>query len=302
MANVEMMLSVLVISYQHKDYIRRCLESILMQKTIYDYEVIIADDFSTDGTREIIKEYRQKYGDIIKLVLQRKNQGATRNHYYALKMAKGKYIIAIEGDDYWTDVNKLQKQVDFLENYQECVGVFHKCKFVDENDKIINRRYENLYPVKNNYSMKHFEKGILAGQGATFMFRNNMMDYKIIPKLHNMVGDQTIYAVLLAQGQFGFIDEKMSAYRMVRKKGGGNASSIMKYNNYTDITWMYYYNLEKYINKTYNLNASFEISRKVQVCAAYDILKNDFCVKNIVVYFKVLLYTYMTKMKNRYQL
>lgn len=295
MINSEIMLSILVITYQHKNYIRKCLDSVFMQKTIFNYEVIIADDFSTDGTREIIKEFKKKYGEKIKLVLQRKNHGATRNSYYAAKMARGKYVIAVDGDDYWIDENKLQKQVDYLENHPERMGVFHKCRYVDENGKILNKRHEDFYPIKNNYSMRHFEKGILPGQTSTFMFRNGMVDYKMIPRLHNMVGDQTLYVALLAQGDFGFIDEIMSMYTKVCKSNATNACSIAKFNNYTDVMWMYYYNLEKYIRNTYKQNINLKYLRVDQTQTAWNKLKEDISITNLKIYFRILLYSYIHK-------
>lgn len=293
--NREIMVSVIVITYQHSKYIRKCLESIFMQKMSFGYEVIIADDFSTDGTRKIIREYKKLYGERIKLILQRKNLGASKNAYFVRKMATGKYIIMLEGDDYWVDEYKLQKQVEYLENHPEYIGVFHKCRFVDENDREVRKNYREVYFSKENYTIKDFEKGILPGHTATFMYRNNKIDNKIIHQLHNMVGDQTIYAILLAQGNFGFINETMSAYRMICKPEGTNASSIYGYNNYTDIMWLYYYNLEKYIKNKYKVNINLKIQRERQLKNAYHKLEKDICIKNLIIYIKVLLYTYIKK-------
>ena len=86
-----------------------------MQKVDFDYELIIADDYSTDGTREIILDYKENYPGLIKLILQKRNVGPGKNWLDLIEAPKSKYIAYFEGDDYWTDPYKLQKQVDFLE-------------------------------------------------------------------------------------------------------------------------------------------------------------------------------------------
>ena len=116
------LLSIDVITYNHAKFIRKCLDSILMQKTNFSFEVLIHDDASTDGTADIIREYEAKYPDIIKPIYQTENQwqkniGISKNFQHP--RIHGKYVALCEGDDYWTDENKLQKQVDFLEKHPE---------------------------------------------------------------------------------------------------------------------------------------------------------------------------------------
>ncbi|MBK9329822.1 MAG: glycosyltransferase [Sphingobacteriales bacterium] len=124
MTNIPL-LSVCIITYNHKNYIRQAIEGALMQETKFSYEIIIADDCSTDGTREILLEYKEKYPDLITLILQEKNVGAAKNYIDLLNAPASKYIAYVEGDDCWTDPDKLQIQVDFLENHAEFVGTFH---------------------------------------------------------------------------------------------------------------------------------------------------------------------------------
>src|SRR5690606_25359461 len=101
-------------------FIRQCLDGIFMQKCNFEYEILIHDDASTDDTQKIIKEYQQKYPEIIKPILQTENQYSKGVRgimaRFNFPRAKGKYIALCEGDDYWTDPLKLQKQIDFLEN------------------------------------------------------------------------------------------------------------------------------------------------------------------------------------------
>src|SRR5450631_4532338 len=118
-------ISVCLITYNHEKYIGKAIESVLQQQTLFSYELIIAEDCSTDNTREIIQDYYRKYPSVIKLVLQEKNVGPENNFIDLLSAAKGKYIAYFEGDDYWIDNKKLQRQVEFLENHPEFVLVFH---------------------------------------------------------------------------------------------------------------------------------------------------------------------------------
>lgn len=136
--------SVICYSYNHKDFIEQALDSFLEQETNFPFEIIIHDDFSTDGTDKIIKEYEKKYPKIIKAMYESENQyskGKNGNYFVGTmhKMA-GKYIAFCESDDYWNDVNKLQIQVDFLENDKEekFVACYHHCDMIDSNGNKIN--------------------------------------------------------------------------------------------------------------------------------------------------------------------
>jgi len=119
------LLSVCLITFNHNEFIEKAVDSVLIQEVNFPWELIIADDFSTDGTREILLEYKEKYPDFIKLILQERNIGAAKNWFDLINTPKGKYIAYFEGDDYWTDPHKLQKQVDFLEANEKYVGSFH---------------------------------------------------------------------------------------------------------------------------------------------------------------------------------
>ena len=119
----QLVLTVLCTSYNQVDYIRECLEGIVMQKCSYKWEAIVHDDASTDGTQDVIREYAVKFPNIIKPILQTENQFSKKDgslRRILLEACKGKYIANLEGDDYWTDPLKLQKQLDYLESHPEC--------------------------------------------------------------------------------------------------------------------------------------------------------------------------------------
>ena len=119
MFNPDIVVSVGVISFNQENYIRQCLDSILMQETDFRYEIVVGDDCSTDSTQDILTSYQNQYPDLFVLVLNKENKGISDNYKSVLSHCKGKYIAFCEGDDYWTDPHKLQLQVDFLERHEE---------------------------------------------------------------------------------------------------------------------------------------------------------------------------------------
>lgn len=143
------LVSVCVMTYQHVSYIRQCLDGILMQKVDFDYEIIIGEDASTDGTREICIEYKERYPQIIQLILgDRKDVKflfgkpiGQNNFQRTLKEVRGDYIAFCEGDDYWTDPMKLKKQIDYLKNNRKAAGCFHDVSNVNEKNEIIKESY-----------------------------------------------------------------------------------------------------------------------------------------------------------------
>ena len=107
--------SLLLLTYNHSEFIAQAINSILEQKVNFDYEILIGDDCSSDGTCEIVDSYAKKYPNLIKTIRSEQNVGALRNEKRLMEASQGKYIAFLEGDDYWVDQFKLQKQVDFLE-------------------------------------------------------------------------------------------------------------------------------------------------------------------------------------------
>ena len=139
------LVSVCCITYNHASFIRKCLDGFLMQQTDFPIEILIHDDCSTDGTTEIIREYEAKYPDLIFPLYEEENQysmgGAGKMDLYNYTRARGKYIAYCEGDDYWTDPLKLQKQVDFMEANPDYSVCWHRCKqFIIETGEYIDDR------------------------------------------------------------------------------------------------------------------------------------------------------------------
>ena len=143
--NNETMVSILCTAYNHEKYIKQCLDGFIMQKTNFKFEVIVHDDASTDNTANIIREYENKYPDIIKPIYQKENKFSRKisiTSNFTLPKAKGKYIAICEGDDFWKDNTKLQKQVDALENNTECKCCVCTVRDVNEDGTPLNRSEE----------------------------------------------------------------------------------------------------------------------------------------------------------------
>ncbi len=135
---MEPLVSVCVITYNHEKFIRKCLEGIMMQQTSFPFEVVVGEDCSTDNTREIVREFADLFPAEVIPVYQHSNVGGARNGYdHCFRMLRGKYIAICEGDDYWTDPCKLQKQVTFLEQHPDHAFCFHRVANVDENDQLL---------------------------------------------------------------------------------------------------------------------------------------------------------------------
>lgn len=219
--NNKMMVSVCCITYNQAEYIKDALDSFLMQKTNFKYEVIIHDDASTDGTTEIIKEYADKYPEIIKPIFEKENQyskGVKRILNFTFKVAKGKYIALCEGDDYWSSENKLQLQVDYMEKNPNCTLLFHNAKIID----MIDGKETNFVPytkrigrhlkIDGNYNVGELEL-LEFIPTASFMFRT--YNLKKMPKFYEecFVGDWPLKLIMTSFGYAHYIDEVMSIYR-----------------------------------------------------------------------------------------
>ena len=145
-----MKLSVFVVTYNQEQYIRQCLESIAMQKVNFDYEVVIGDDCSTDGTGAICDEFAAKYPQI-KVYHHPQNLGLLKNWEFVMNKCKGEYIALIEGDDYWIDEHKLQRQVDWLDAHPDYTLTFTRAEIQYENGATIDAEKDLPYLEEREY-------------------------------------------------------------------------------------------------------------------------------------------------------
>lgn len=223
-------LSVLCITYNHEKFIKQTLESFMMQKTDFDFEVIIGEDCSTDNTREIIKEFEQKYPHIIKPIYRDKNIGAMQNSIDILYRANGDYIAFCEGDDYWTDPYKLQKQVSFLEANPEYSLCWCRFKTLDENTGEFQVD-ENDVLFQNGkdcvvFDFERFYTGWHIGM-QTLVFRKCMHDPSYY-SLYTSPKDIHLLSHLLLNGKGACLSFFGAVYR---KHGAGIYSGVSELQN-----------------------------------------------------------------------
>lgn len=266
----EIMVSVVFITYNHEKYVRKALLSVLEQETDFPFEVIVGEDCSTDNTRAILLELKEQYPEQVKLLFREKNLGRPTLNVYQTSMAcTGKYVAYLEGDDYWTDHKKLQKQVDFLETHPAYIATTHGCTMVDEEDQIITDasilRVGSMYEWNGSYTFEDYKyKREWPGHYATLLchniYRVGKYDYSILYQAHDFVDDAVILLFLLMQGDIWRMEENMSAWRYVRKKDGGNWNSLSLERNVVVEDCYLMQNLLKWYEKSIGLT-DFGVSR-----------------------------------------
>ena len=165
--------SILTITYNHAQFIAQAIDSFLMQKTTFNFEIVIGEDCSTDNTRKIILDYQSKYPDKIKLLKKDKNLGIESNFFKTLQACKGKYIAICDGDDYWTDDKKLQKQVSFLENHKDygMVATLEK-NYIQSENKFINSSIK----IEKEFKILLFKDFLFQNKvtASTVLFKNEL--------------------------------------------------------------------------------------------------------------------------------
>jgi len=234
------LLSVAVSVYNRDKYIARALDSILMQKVNFSYEMVVGDDFSTDDTRKILLTYQQKYPEKFVLLLPEKNQGALNNALQIYKNCKGKYIAILEGDDYWNYEYKLQKQIDFLEENNDYVACFHDA--VIENNLFIESgtsENKNMYSSYKYYSQfnKYSEETMVWDiiqrkiiPTASLVFRNMGFDdfFESFKKVHLSL-QWALQLYLIKNSKFKYFNQPWSVYNN-HSKGITKTLDVLEFN------------------------------------------------------------------------
>ncbi|RYF52026.1 MAG: glycosyltransferase family 2 protein, partial [Cytophagaceae bacterium] len=220
--------SVLIITYNQKNFIRQAIDSVLAQKTLFPIEILVGDDFSSDGTREIIQEYERQHPGLVKGVLHPRNMGKNGgiNFLETLKQATGEYYALIDGDDYLTDPLKLQKQVDLLDAHPDYSMAFHNALIT----------YEDGSPphVLNGPDMKPFytiedligEDEIWFMATSSTLYRNSIKEYPAWFS-ESVSGDIPRLILKAKMGKIGYLPDVMSVYR----KNSNGTSFTDKYDD-----------------------------------------------------------------------
>jgi glycosyltransferase involved in cell wall biosynthesis len=240
------LVSVDMITYKHEAYIKQAIEGVLMQETNFEYDLIIADDCSPDNTEAIVRNIIATHpkGQLIKYFRHEKNIGMNANGSFAADQCKGKYIAVCEGDDYWTDPLKLQKQVDFLETNQDYSMCFH-------HSKVLNSVENYFFQLKNiedrEYSIDEIFE-IRLFQTASIVFKN-FKDYNFLNHKNVNSGDQILFLECAKNGKVRGMSDCMSNYRL-----HAGSISISRIQDDEIMVKIKNYNQLKYIKSRYTVS------------------------------------------------
>lgn len=211
------MASISCLAYNHGPYIRQALESFLMQKTNFAYEILIHDDASTDDTARIIREFADKYPDIVKPLIQTENQYSQGidniTGAFNFPRVRGKYIFTCDGDDYWTSPYKLQKQVDYMESHPDCTLCFHSA-WIKLVGKAVTERQMRPYRKSRIVSPEE-----IIDKASGYSMASMAFPARIVKELPDYyvdcpVGDTPLQLMAAASGYGYYMDEPMCAYRV----------------------------------------------------------------------------------------
>lgn len=277
MSDHEIKVTISCITYNQVNYIRQCLDGFVTQQTNFKFEAIVHDDASTDGTAEIVREYAEKYPDIIKPIFETENQyskhdgslGRILNAY-----TRGKYVAICEGDDYWTDPHKLQKQADFLDVNPQCSLTYHACKNVFSTPCKVNPFFgENVKEFYTDVDLIDY-----PFQTATVMYRKEIIDselYKKATAIGCTSGDTILFLTASRFGTIEGVNEQMSVYR--RHEGG-----ISQHMHDADKLWKNYNDWLK-VASLFGENISLVIRKEV----LSTFIVSAFCEKEYLLFFRL---------------
>lgn len=242
----QLMVSIRCLVYNHEPYIRQCLDGFVMQKTNFRFEAIVHDDASTDGTATIIHEYVKKYPDIIKPIYEKENQYS--KHDGSLKKVvdarmQGKYVALCEGDDYWIDPLKLQKEYDYLEAHPNKALVYTDCDVFFHKEK---KRFYSVFHsgfLRNGNDYKDF---VLNGNylaPCSWLCRGKLYDISIPP----FVTDSTLFISLYSfeNDLIGYIDDVTCTYRIIHGSASHSNDIEKRYHYFKGVLETYKYYIEK---------------------------------------------------------
>lgn len=207
-------LTVVVTTYNQEKFIKQALDSFVAQETNFPFEVLVCDDNSTDNTKKIIQEYATKYHDIVTPIYNEKNKGPVENFIFTLSHVKSQYVALCDGDDYWTDIHKLQKQVDFLDNNTEYSICFHRTKIFFERKDMEEQIYPtNIADTTDIIDLISLGNYIPANSVVyRWAFRKEGELASQFPK-DIVPGDYYLHLLHAKRGKIKYMNEVMSHYR-----------------------------------------------------------------------------------------
>jgi len=277
----EPLVSVKMITYNHAPFIKQAIEGVLQQKTNFPFELVIGEDCSTDGTREIVFEYQKKHPDIIRVITSDKNVGMKKNGYRTTKACRGKYIAFCEGDDYWHHPDKLQKQVNYLESHTECGMLFSDCDVYYNSSKKFIRSFNYRKGLHSpvDLTIEQILWGEIVKFTCTMITRRNLLELVVDgdPYLHQsgkfLMGDEQLAAEISLISKVLYIPECLVTYRVLDESASKSKDpgKVYKFNRSAS-------EMRLYLCDKHNLSKSYR--RKTEMNWCNDSLRLAFYERN----------------------
>jgi|SRR5690554_587414 len=252
------LVSILCITYNHEQFIGKCLESLVSQECDFDFEILIHDDASTDETQAVIKEFQQRYPEVVKPIFQTENQWSKQaggiNLRFNYPRAKGKYIALCEGDDFWIGTDKLQKQVAILEEHPECsltTGAYRMIRDGKEDVVIRNRLKTEEQDGQGGFFVLEDITNNFAIKTSTLVFRN-LPDLIDQFKRYKFTFDMHLFYLLLKEGRGYYSNDVLAGYN--QHKGGvysGSAPQEILLTQYLILKDIYEKDADAFVRKKY---------------------------------------------------
>lgn len=272
--------SVLCATYNHVNYIEEALNSFLNQKTSFKYEIIINDDCSTDGTTRILEKYSLKYPDIIKVIYHSENKyskGLSPMRNYLIPNANGKYVAFCEGDDFWIDNNKLQKQYEYMQKNLECSLCIHDSLVTDDTGNIIDS-------IRPSHKGEIISVEDVIINGGDFMATSSIFarlpKNKHFPEYFNILSLDYTYQIFFASlGTYVYcFKEQMSVYR----SGGIGSWSSLKTRDFEAYVTreIELYNKKCKLRDSFNIYNNRKYEEAISVANEIDYIKTSICTQN----------------------
>jgi glycosyltransferase involved in cell wall biosynthesis len=228
----DLALSVLVLTYNHEQFLAKALERALAQRTAFLHEIVIGDDCSTDGTLEVANAFQAAYPHRIRVLRTATNHGPARNFLDTRKACKGKYIAILEGDDYWTDPNKLQRQVDLLESDPALSCCFHNVQLLQ--DEKLTPFDHAPYP-KRAFQLREIVRRNFICNCSTLVLRSELLDRLPAWLAESRYYDWPLHVYNARAGAIGYIPDVMSVYRIHGSGAWHGANHVQRIK---DVLWL----------------------------------------------------------------
>lgn len=264
------LVSILCVTYNHEPYIAQAIEGFLMQKTSFPVEIVIGEDCSMDRTRAICMEYQQKYPEKIRLFMREKNLGAMQNHLLAMEACEGKYIANCEGDDYWTDPNKLQKQVDFLEAHPDYTISSHNVQVVYQGANKAPQEWSRKWSRQESVSIEDILK-FGGGASGSLVFKKTAL-WPLPDWFKEQKGaDWSMQILCAAKGKMKYFRESMGVYR-IHDAGAYSAATKKTQAENLDLVEYLYASMDSLISAL-DKHFNFKYSKLLDISRNYNNLQ-----------------------------